>query len=423
MIKLKQTIQTTHAKILDFLKTSSETAEPFDVEFIIEVQQQPDTINITTEYYSEPENSAQLDELNVEMVIDKNEDQVDQEQFLVELEDQSKTADQEIETKINQNPPLTRHEEEEQLEEVMRTMDLLNCHECHEQMNSLKELFSHIRDTHQNSRPFIFCCDRKNFGRARAFDHMRVHLDKDAFKCPQCENRYPAKFLLNCHIKQVHTPPEDREFVCEVCAKSFAKRSGFEDHVKYHTAPQDRPYKCTYCGNGFTTPYQLKRHVARLHEKTNNFICEDCGKGYGTNSLLSAHRHKNHQHREKDIDPLRKGCKYVHCESCGKRVSELNFEAHTANNCFEGDQQMECTICRRKLKTAKSLKAHLRLVHPNRESGLSCPYCTFLPVTAGNRIRHIKHAHPGEEVARGIKCSLEDDSGEVQESIVMIIQE
>lgn len=404
MTKLKKTIQTTHSKILQFLQTSScsTAADPFEVEYIIEVEQ-PDAI--TTEYYPEPEEEVE-EEFNVEMVVEddspsepasepiKNEDQVDQDEFPTEL-----THHKTPETQTDQNPePIpNRHEEEEQLEQVMRTMDLLKCHECQHQSDSLKELFSHMRDTHANcnSRPFIFCCDRKNFGRARAFDHMRVHLDKDAFKCPQCENRYPAKFLLNCHVKQVHTLPEDREFVCDVCAKSFAKRSGFEDHVKYHTAPQDRPHKCSYCGNGFTTPYQLKRHVARLHEKTNNFICEDCGKGYATNSLLSAHRHKNH--RDKEMDPLRKGCKYVHCERCEKRVSQLNFEAHTANNCFEGDQQMECTICQRKLKTAKSLKAHMRLLHPDRESGLSCPYCAFLPVTAGNRIRHIKHAHPGSK--------------------------
>lgn len=305
--------------------------------------------------------------------------------------------------------------EEATLENVMQTMDLLKCHECQTATKSLKELFSHFKTAHDNPRGYIFCCDRKKIGRVIAFDHMRVHLKEDAFKCADCGQRYPTQWSLDYHQKQVHTAPEDRDYMCDVCGKTFANKPGFDDHVKYHTAPEDRPHKCPICGKGFTTPYQVKRHVARLHDKSEAFICEQCGRGFGSPSLLSTHIYK--VHRDRKVDPLRKGCKYIRCSKCSRRVSERNYQAHVANNCFVegGGASMVCIVCGRKLKTAKSLKAHMRLIHPDRENGQTCPHCKFKPATSGNRMRHIRNAHPKE--FEKMKYTIRDDNDDEPEGL------
>lgn len=284
--------------------------------------------------------------------------------------------------------------EEASLENIMKTMDLLNCYECKSPSTSLRNLFSHFRTVHNNPKGFIFCCDRKKIGRSNAFDHIRVHLDEDAFKCLTCAHRYPNKWSLDYHTKQVHTLPEDRDFMCDVCGKTFANKPGFDDHVKYHTRPEDRPHKCPVCAKGFTTPFQVKRHIARLHDKSGAFICDQCGRGFGSPSLLSTHHYK--VHRDRKMDPLKKGCKYIQCSKCDKRVSERNYQAHVANNCFQEGVDMVCIVCERVLKTPKSLKAHMRSIHPDRENGETCPHCPVKPATAGNRIRHIKNTHPEE---------------------------
>lgn len=325
--------------------------------------------------------------------ISENQDMAAEE---VETSGSSSEAEESADVKISTKKAKHKRRkkaDEDSLEEVMHTMDLLKCHECQHPNDSLKDLFKHFRKEHNNSRGYIFCCDKKKIGRVVAFDHIRVHVDQDAFKCRSCDQRYPTKWSLEYHIRQVHTHPQDRRFMCDVCGKTFANRPGFEDHIKYHTAPEDRQYRCTICDGGFTSPYQLKRHVLRLHERGETHICEQCGRGFTQQSLLSTHIYK--KHRDHRMDSLHKGCKRMHCEKCGTLVSERNMQAHLANNCFKGDSPLICIFCEMKLKTKKSLMSHMRRVHPERTS-MSCAHCQFEADTGTDLMRHTRDHHPTE---------------------------
>lgn len=46
--------------------------------------------------------------------------------------------------------------DEDKLEEAMLTMDLLKCHECNRSSDTLKDLFEHFRQEHQNPKGYIF---------------------------------------------------------------------------------------------------------------------------------------------------------------------------------------------------------------------------------------------------------------------------
>lgn len=291
--------------------------------------------------------------------------------------------------------------DENSLEEVMHTMDLLKCHECRRPHDRLKDLFKHLRREHGNSRGYIFCCDRKKIGYDIAFDHIRVHLDQDVFKCRSCGQRLPTKWSLQLHIRQEHTHPQDRSYMCDVCGQVCETRSGFESHVKYHTAPEDRQFRCNICEGGFTSHYQLKRHTLTIHERT--FICDQCGRGFTQQSLLSLHKYQKHYDRK--MGSMHKDCKRMPCEKCGVIVSERNLQAHLANNCFKGDSPLTCIFCDMKLKTKKSLLAHMRRKHPERTS-MSCAHCPFQADSGQNLMLHTRDYHPAEFVK--LKYTIKD---------------
>jgi uncharacterized Zn-finger protein len=71
-------------------------------------------------------------------------------------------------------------------------------------------------------------------------------------------------------IKLIEDDPN--KYKCNICYKSFVKKSYWKQHVKSHTVK----FECEICHNKFTHHHHLNQHM-KTHDDSINHICEVCG--------------------------------------------------------------------------------------------------------------------------------------------------
>lgn len=140
-------------------------------------------------------------------------------------------------------------DEEKILEGYMLQMKLFVCKICDVDCGKYYGLVSHVRKDHGDQfDDYELCC---TFSLKRAtpdlFDHIRLHLDKDAFKCQECGKCFLNNTNLTMHKRQFHS--NSTTCICDICGKGFLNVSFLNKHLKMAHGPT---YKCDYCQAGKT---------------------------------------------------------------------------------------------------------------------------------------------------------------------------
>lgn len=147
--------------------------------------------------------------------------------------------------KEEKSRPKRAHDEEEEkhLESIMRDMGVLKCTVCSQVEYGITELQSHMRSEHKQKAE-IRCCDKIHKGAAGAFDHIRFHLNKDAFKCKYCGRQLTSYERLRSH--ELYCNP-DRKRACDICGKEYTQEHLLNSHRQMHFPEEMREFSCPYC--------------------------------------------------------------------------------------------------------------------------------------------------------------------------------
>lgn len=103
------------------------------------------------------------------------------------------------------------------------------------------------------------------------------------------------------------TSTRPRQFLCEVCGKSYTQSSHLWQHLRFHQGV--KPFECKVegCGRKFTIRPDLNDHVRKCHTGERPYLCTICNKRFLTGSVFYQHR------------LIHRGERRYGCEECGKR--------------------------------------------------------------------------------------------------------
>ena len=83
------------------------------------------------------------------------------------------------------------------------------------------------------------------------------------FECPVCARTFARRGGLNQHVKHLHD--KNPRYKCESCGKGFSVRSDYCDHMAVHAGIKRNV--CIVCNKRFTYTAALKAHASRCHPK------------------------------------------------------------------------------------------------------------------------------------------------------------
>lgn len=160
-------------------------------------------------------------------------------------------------------------------------------------------------------------CDKSYAHKSSLKLHMRVHSEKKAFVCSMCSYSCRYKHHLEAHEHGHHHHVSQHR--CELCDKSFRRKSGLTYHMQLHNGEQPlacqyceytttrdsnlrqhllshmgiKPYKCNHCD--YETAYRsnLAYHVL-THSTERPFSCPSCGRGFRRKDHLQYHVRAKH---------------------------------------------------------------------------------------------------------------------------------
>lgn len=98
--------------------------------------------------------------------------------------------------------------------------------------------------------------------------------------------------------------------LCPFCGKVYVKMASFNTHVKKHTLTEC--FSCETCSKSFKELKRLKDHE-RTHLNIREYSCEVCGKLFGTKSCAKKHLERVHLRSQ-----------VVHCKICNKKLAHMN---------------------------------------------------------------------------------------------------
>lgn len=130
----------------------------------------------------------------------------------------------------------------------IRDFFTMKCEICTDNITfeTLRNAKDHYRSVH-NKSGYLMCCGNKFHSRYRALDHIRFHINPDAYRCVQCDKSFKERQALKTHMDN-HERLHLREHECSICGNSFLKAVSLKIHMQnVHSSPTGEMFPCEKC--------------------------------------------------------------------------------------------------------------------------------------------------------------------------------
>ncbi len=156
------------------------------------------------------------------------------------------------------------------------------------------------------------------------------------------------------HLDSVHN--QKRSHKCNVCGKSFYKRSDLKTHeASVHM--KLKIHKCDECQKTFSHVSNLNRHKL-THSKEKPYSCSLCHVRCGQLATLRNHQKKHHGQRHHQEDSSSK-VRYFHCKVCSEKFQfKSDLDLHLASSHHNQTRPYECKKCGQSYKALSDVSQH-----------------------------------------------------------------
>jgi KRAB domain-containing zinc finger protein len=215
-----------------------------------------------------------------------------------------------------------------------------------------------------------------------------MHTNENPFTCTMCEKVFTKNSYLKFHIRYHHE--KSFNYVCKECGKGFMHLPLLISHELKHTG--ERPFSCDLCTKSFFAIRSMKDHMKQKHGPKTYFTCDVCKKTFDRLGSLTSHK-RAHFEENKKFD----------CVACNKTfVLKCQLKKHITIISHMNSKSYSCELCEKRFTTNHLLKKHLT-VH----SGVKSHVCgMFGRVYYHKRslMRHLIIAH--SETQTLFSCDL-----------------
>ena len=206
-------------------------------------------------------------------------------------------------------------------------------HDNQDQISIKKELSSELSSSHT---AFPLVSGGKKFNKEQ---RKRILEGKEPYHCAGCDKSFSKVNLWRKHRRTFHK--------CSICKINFDIKENLDDHnlTAHEEINPPKIHICSSCEYSCSKLFDLKVHIAQVHENIAPFECPGCIKSFEDNFQLKSHFKQAHSR-------------------IGGDGKGLKFEEKDQNENQDEDQNQEQNENQNK-QTAEDLQEHLQLKESN----------------------------------------------------------
>ncbi|KAG6459890.1 hypothetical protein O3G_MSEX011655 [Manduca sexta] len=231
------------------------------------------------------------------------------------------------------------------------TANSIHCAQCRHVCRTPEDLAEHVRSEHS-----VHCsdCGEKFKGPHSLRTHQRrIHTVKREFTCDLCKKTFMKKSRLETHMVSHNTSIAKKLAYCSICNVQYKNIYVYRNHLKNSTNHSERAYPCPECNKKFASKVYRTQHYNFYHLQKSSYKCDICNKLFISDWRLKNHKQTKHgMNRPRDHS----------CNVCGKKFfTRSTLRGHQLTHSEQ--RTYMCEDCGDTFRQRPALYTHARLVH------------------------------------------------------------